>query len=173
MPSPQKTKGSGWERAIAAHLSELFGSVFLKTSGSGAYVGGTNASRKQSLDESKIRHFKGDIIPGEDLQLLNIEAKFYQDFPFHQLLTTECKTIDQWISQLLISADPGDINLLAMKFNRKGSFIAFSDSRLTPGLNYIKYAHINSKSTWYICEYYAFWNNNRQIIIDIHQPNTA
>ena len=45
MPSPQKTKGSGFEREIAKYLSDIYGESFIRAPGSGAYVGGKNQSR--------------------------------------------------------------------------------------------------------------------------------
>ena len=49
MPSPQKAKGSGWERDVARFLSGLYGETFIRAPGSGAYVGGVNKSRKEYL----------------------------------------------------------------------------------------------------------------------------
>ena len=40
MPSPQKAKGSGYERDVAKFLTELYGESFIRAPGSGAYVGG-------------------------------------------------------------------------------------------------------------------------------------
>ena len=44
MPSPQKAKGSGFEREIAKYLSEKYGESFIRAPGSGAYIGGKNQS---------------------------------------------------------------------------------------------------------------------------------
>jgi hypothetical protein len=46
MPSPQKAKGSGFEREIAKYLSEKYGESFIRAPGSGAYIGGKNISNK-------------------------------------------------------------------------------------------------------------------------------
>jgi Holliday junction resolvase len=51
MPSPQKAKGSGYERDVAKFLTELYGESFIRAPGSGAYVGGKNQVRKEVLHE--------------------------------------------------------------------------------------------------------------------------
>ena len=124
MPSPQKQNGSGFEREIAKYLTDKYGESFIRAPGSGAYVGGKNQARTQFLHEGQIRSFKGDIVPGETFSKLNVECKFYADFPFHLLLSGECKVIDGWLEQLMDVADPEDLNVLFMKFNRKGRYVA-------------------------------------------------
>ena len=76
MPSPQKAKGSGFEREIAKYLSELYGESFIRAPGSGAYVGGKNQSRTQVLHEGQIRSFKGDIVPATNLASSNRNLVF-------------------------------------------------------------------------------------------------
>jgi Holliday junction resolvase len=75
LPSPQKAKGSNWERDVAVYLSNLYGESFIRAPGSGAYIGGSNTHRKEYLDEGQIRTFKGDIVPGKSFARLNIECK--------------------------------------------------------------------------------------------------
>lgn len=123
MPSKSKNKGSGFEREVSKYLSELYGENFMRAPGSGAYTGGTNSHRKQILHEGQIRNFKGDIIPGQSFPLFNCECKFYADFQFHQLFD-ESKQLETWIDQLMTASDPDDFNILLMKFNRKGRYVA-------------------------------------------------
>ena len=124
MTSPQKAKGSGFEREVAKFLSDLYGESFIRAPGSGAYIGGKNQHRTAILHEGQIRSFKGDIVPGQSFSKMNIECKFYADFPFHLLLSGDCKVINTWIEQLMDVAETGDVNLLFMKFNRKGRYVA-------------------------------------------------
>lgn len=124
MPSKSKNKGSSFERDVAKRLTDLFGESFIRVTNSGAYIGGKNTSRKDNLSEAQIRHSKGDIVPGPSFGRMNAEAKSYADFPFHQLFTGSCKQLDGWIEQMLEVADEGDFNILFMKFNRKGTFVA-------------------------------------------------
>ena len=168
MPSKGKTKGNSWEREVASFLTDLYGEPFVRVPNSGAFIGGKNHHRKSNLSEEQIRGFKGDIIPGPSFPKLNIEGKFYADFPFHQVVAGSCKQLDQWLDQLLTSADEGDINILAMKFNRKGSFIAFQNQHLgiiSPGSSYITYTNKNTQyGTWIIQEFNSFWQLNSEAV---------
>jgi hypothetical protein len=161
MTSPSKAKGNTWERKVADHLTALYGQKFLRAPGSGAYIGGSNAHRKETLHEAQVRSFKGDIVPGESFPRLNAECKSYKDFPFHQLFQGSCKQLDEWIEQCMDVADKGDFNIIFMKFNRKGTYVAVHTQPLT-SLEFQQ--HFNYKSlnhgTWTIMEYDLFWDLN-------------
>lgn len=159
MPSKSKTKGSGFEREVATHLSTLYGESFCRVPNSGAFVGGLNNVRKKFLSEEQIRSFKGDIIPGPSFPKLVIECKFYADFPFHQLLqNTDVLILDKWIGQILDSVDDGDIGLLIMKFNRKGKFIAVNKSNNFNVERFVLY------KDWVVTSYDTFWDNNTDLL---------
>ena len=163
MPSPQKAKGSGFEREIAKYLSEKYGESFIRAPGSGAYIGGKNQSRTQILNEGQIRSFKGDIVPGQTFTKMNVECKFYADFPFHLLLSGECKVIDGWLEQLMDVADPDDCNILFMKFNRKGRYIAVQ-SKLTWVTDNFLYYTSPKLGDWIIMEFDSFFLNNSTLL---------
>ena len=163
MPSPQKAKGSGFEREIAKYLSELYSESFIRAPGSGAYIGGKNQSRTQVLHEGQIRSFKGDIVPGQTFTKMNVECKFYADFPFHLLLSGECKVIDAWLEQLMDVADPDDCNILFMKFNRKGRYIAVQ-SKLTWVTDNFLYYTSPKLGDWIIMEFDSFFLNNSTLL---------
>jgi hypothetical protein len=124
MTSPSKSKGNSFERQTAQFLTKLYSETFIRAPGSGAYIGGTNQHRKQYLHEGQIRSFKGDIVPGQSFPKMNTECKSYKDFLFHQLLQGSNKILDLWIKQCMDTADIGDFNIIFMKFNRKGTFVA-------------------------------------------------
>lgn len=176
MPSKGKAKGNGWEREVADFLSEMYGESFVRVPNSGAFIGGKNSHRKSNLSEQQIRGFKGDIIPGPSFPNLNLEAKFYKDFAFHQVLQGSCKQLDEWINQMLTTCDELDINILAMKFNRKGSFIAHETKHLSilnTGSNHIRYH--NSKlnhGPWIIQEFNNFWQLNSTHIKKLTSTST-
>ena len=163
MPSPQKAKGSGFEREIAKYLSEKYGESFIRAPGSGAYIGGKNQSRTQILHEGQIRSFKGDIVPGQTFTKMNVECKFYADFPFHLLLSGECKVIDGWLEQLMDVADPDDCNILFMKFNRKARYIAVQ-SKLTWVTDNFLYYTSPKQGDWIIMEFDSFFLNNSTLL---------
>jgi hypothetical protein len=69
--SRSKTKGSSWEREIAKYLSEQHAASFIRAPHSGAYIGGTNVIRRQTLDQSQIKRSQelrrlplSPIVPG-------------------------------------------------------------------------------------------------------------
>ena len=163
MPSASKNKGSSFEREIAKFLTDLYGESFIRAPGSGAYVGGKNQSRKEFLHEGQIRSFKGDIVPGQSFDKFNAECKSYADFPFHLLLTGECKVLDGWIKQLMDVAETDDCSVLYMKFNRKGKFIAVQSKFTWVADNFI---HYNSDSTgeWIIMEFDHFFRLNKDLL---------
>lgn len=170
MPSPSKNKGSGFEREIAKFLSDTFGASFIRAPGSGAYTGGSNNYRKQTLHEGQIRSFKGDIMPPAEFGLLNAEAKFYADFPFHQLFTG-CQQLESWLDQLMVASDPGDFNILFMKFNRKGRFVAVQANISWGGTeNFFKYSS-PKHGIWMIYQLEKFFSSNDHIVRTLCNAN--
>jgi hypothetical protein len=163
MTSPQKAKGSGFEREVAKFLSELYEESFIRAPGSGAYIGGKNQHRTSVLHEGQVRSFKGDIVPGQSFSKMNIECKFYADFPFHLLLSGSCKVIDGWIKQLMDVAEPGDVNLLFMKFNRKGRYVAVQCGSTWITDNFAYYSSSNF-GDWLIIEFDDFFKNNKELL---------
>ena len=163
MPSPQKAKGSGFEREIAKFLSDTYNESFIRAPGSGAYVGGKNQSRTEFLHEGQIRSFKGDIVPGQSFSKMNVECKFYADFPFHLLLTGDCKVLDGWLEQIMDVADPDDVNILFMKFNRKGKYICLQ-SKLTWISDNFTYYTSKKHGDWMIFEFDSFFKYNIEIL---------
>ena len=163
MTSPQKAKGSGFEREIAKYLSEKYSESFIRAPGSGAYVGGKNQVRKEVLHEGQIRSFKGDVVPGQSFKRMNIECKFYADFPFHLLLTGDCKVIDAWIDQLMDVADEDDVNLLFMKFNRKGRYVCVQSKLTWVSDNFVYYTS-KKHGDWTIFEFDSFFELNTELL---------
>ena len=167
MTSPSKAKGNSFERRVADFLTELYGEKFIRAPGSGAYVGGKNVHRKATLHEAQIRNFKSDIVPGESFPKLNAECKSYKDFPFHQPYTGNTKVIDTWLDQLMDVADAGDYNILFMKFNRKGEFVATPSNvvALASDQNYTIY-NSTKHGQWAIQDFSIFFKNNTESLRD-------
>jgi hypothetical protein len=163
MPSPQKQKGSGFEREIAKYLTDKYSESFIRAPGSGAYVGGKNQSRKEVLHEGQVRSFKGDIVPGQSFTKMNVECKFYRDFPFHLILTGECKILDGWLEQLMDVADPNDCNILFMKFNRKGRYVCVQ-SKLTWVTDNFTYYTSKNLGDWLFMDFDGFFLHNTDLL---------
>ena len=163
MPSPQKAKGSSFEREVANFLSNLYGESFIRAPGSGAYVGGKNQERKQYLHEGQVRSFKGDIVPGQSFPKFNAECKSYADFPFHLVLTGDCKVLDSWLDQMMSVAENDDLNILFMKFNRKGKFVCLQTS-LTWVTDQFLYYTSEKHKDWIIIEWDHFFRLNKDLL---------
>lgn len=162
-----KAKGNSWELNVAKTLSSLFNESFIRTPSSGGYIGGKNSARKQVLHEGQIRAMKGDIIPPMHWKHFNVECKSYAEFPFHQLFSNNpVKLLDNWIDQILEVADLNDINLIIMKFNRKGSYIAFEEKHLQHVVikQHLVYTS-ESKQNWVFCDFDHFITNNVDYIV--------
>ncbi len=164
MPSPSKNKGSSFEREVANFLSSLYDESFIRAPGSGAYVGGKNQARKQFLDEGQIRSFKGDIVPGKSFARFNAECKSYQDFPFHQLYSGDCKVLDGWIGQMMDVAEEGDLNILFMKFNRKGKFVVVQSDKKTWVTDQFTYYTSKAYGDWLLIEFDHFFKHNKDLL---------
>ena len=144
MPNPQKQKGNSFEREVATFLSETYQESFIRAPGSGAYVGGKNQVRTQILHEGQIRSFKGDIVPG-------------------QSLTGHCKVLDSWLDQMMSVAEPDDLNILFMKFNRKGKFVCVQTC-LTWVTDQFLYYTSEKYQDWIIIEWDHFFKLNKDLL---------
>jgi hypothetical protein len=163
MPSPSKNKGSSFEREVAKYMSDLYSESFIRAPGSGAYIGGKNQSRTQVLHEGQIRSFKGDIVPGQSFPKFNAECKSYADFPFHQLYTGGCKVLDGWIDQMMDVAEDGDLNILFMKFNRKGRFVVIQ-TKYTWVTDQFTYYTSKDHGDWIILDFDHFFKHNKDLV---------
>jgi hypothetical protein len=171
MTSPQKAKGSSFEREVANHLTKLYNESFIRAPGSGAYVGGKNQSRKQMLHEGQVRSFKGDIVPGQSFTKFNAECKSYADFPFHQVLAGSCKQLDSWLDQLMDVSDDGDLNILFVKINRKGRFIAVQ-TKYTWVTDQFMYYTSPKHGDWILVDFDHFFNHNKDLLKVYSGSNT-
>lgn len=163
MPSPQKQKGSSFEREVATFLSNLYQESFIRAPGSGAYVGGKNQVRTQILHEGQIRSFKGDIVPGQSFPKFNAECKSYADFPFHLVLAGDCKVLDGWLQQMMDVAESNDFNILFMKFNRKGRFVCIQ-SKYTWITDQFMYYTSSKLGDWLIIDFDHFFKLNKDLV---------
>lgn len=168
MPSKSKQKGSGYEREVAKFLSETYHESFVRVPNSGAFIGGQNQHRKKSLDQNQAKSFKGDIIPPDAWQKFNSECKNYADFPFHQLFKGTVRQLESWIEQCMTVADPGDFNILFMKFNHRGTFAAFQNQWQSQFQlhNHLTY-HSTNHGIWVITDLEQLFQTNSLTIKNI------
>ena len=127
MSSKSKNKGKSWERDVCLFLSELYNQSFIRVPGSGAFIGGSNQFRKETLSEEQIKLSRGDIIPPQNYPYFLAECKNYAEFPFHSLVSnSSIALLDTWIEQVEHDVtDENDLWLLFIKITRKGQFVLF------------------------------------------------
>jgi hypothetical protein len=160
MPSKSKAKGNAWELEVSKFLSETYNESFIRIPSSGAFVGGMNNFRKQTLGEAQLQSKKGDIHPPQAWKHWNIECKSYADFPFHQLWYTDVKILDAWIQQQKDVEDKGDLNLILIKISRKDKWVVFPSS-----LEFSAERSLNYKG-WTFVHWDQFWGPeaNRDLV---------
>ena len=73
------------------------------------------------------------------------------------LLSDDVRLLDEWAEQLLQVAEENDLNLLILKFNRKGKYIGFQKRlfNIFTTNRHIIYKH------WVITGYKDFWALNQ------------
>ena len=159
MPSPQKVKGKSFENAKAKFLTEIYGEKFIRVPTSGAFLGGQNYDRRHTMSQGQVMAFKGDIIPPDDWIYFNCECKFYKDFKFH-LLFNESKILDSWIDETLATANENDLNIIFMKFNNIGEYVAYQRREKFKVRNFVSYS-----KGWNFTSHECFWNDYNMIKI--------
>ena len=105
------------------------------------------------MSQGQIMAFKGDIIPPDDWIYFNCECKFYKDFKFH-LLLNESKILDGWIDETLATANENDLNIIFMKFNNIGEYVAYQRREKFKVRNFVSYS-----KGWNFTSHESFWND--------------
>ena len=158
-----KDKGKSFEREVCKFLSERYSGSFQRVFDSGAFTGGSNQIRRQTLSEGQIRNQKGDIIPPDGWKYFNCECKSYSDFPFHQLFfKMRIVLLESWIQQLMNASDTGDCNIIIMKFNRKGKYVMINKNEPFCYNKYVEYVDEN-QNCWVFMEFENFFNLNHHL----------
>ena len=67
--------------------------------------------------------------------------------------------LEDWLDQLMDAADDGDFNILIMKFNNKGKFIATPSTHQLKTTRQFTYNSPKHK-TWLITGFDEFWQRN-------------
>lgn len=118
--SKSKAKGSRGELELCKKLGAVFNGSFLRSSSSGAYIGGFNSHRKKNLSENQIRSLKSDIVPPDFMPRFVVESKLYSEIPYHQFFAGEhVALVDGWIKQVLETVDDDDFWALIFRADRR------------------------------------------------------
>lgn len=161
-----KRKGNAGELELCKKLMAIFGGSFIRVPNSGAFTGGKNAFRKEILSETQNRTSKGDIIPPDHMPKLVLEAKFYKDFRFHQLLQPgPCAQLDEWIDQAMDAVDDGDVWFVCFKINLRGWYIAVpvEGSETYFFENHCRYT--GDYGTFLVTSAIEFFTQNRDVLL--------
>jgi len=160
MASKSKEKGKRYERQVAEFLSKQFNTSFVRVPNSGAFVGGKNSKRRNTLTESQTKSFKGDIIPPENWNIV-IECKNYEKISggLTAIIKGESVQLNKWIKELrgdageLENRDQLDYHILFLKITRVGEWFIVPENMniLDSKIPYIQY--------WY--------NDNSYLMFDI------
>lgn len=121
-----KDKGKRGERELCKLLESQFGGSWIRTAGSGNYVGGANAVRASFLSNTQLLSARNDIIPPDEFKYAAIECKNYDDFEFHLLFKSSgASKLNKWIDQVSESSydTVNDFPCICFKPNRKGWYI--------------------------------------------------
>ena len=164
MASKSKTKGKGYEREIAKHLSSIFNLNFERTPGSGAFTGGQNAFRSNILTEEQQIVFDGDILPPKELGRFKFECKCRKEIPFHLLLSSWSE-LDDWIEQ---AKSREKWWFLLFKANRKGSFIGYDEK-----LKYTTRHPVVYYKKTVITSMDSFFEDNKEMILGQNEISPA
>ena len=153
MSSKSKNKGKSWERDVCLFLSDLYRQSFIRVPNSGAFVGGKNEFRKETLSTEQIKLMRGDIVPPLHYPYFVAECKNYAEFPFHQMVhNNSIRLLDEWIEQVTHDCNhEKDIWLLFIKITRKGQYVVY-DTRVMDALGY----GIRYKNYWFCDMRYFF-----------------
>ena len=129
MASKSKSKGNRYERQVADFLTNQYGDSFVRVPNSGAFIGGSNASRRSKLTEYQNKAFKGDIIPPDDFNII-IECKNYEKITggLAGLIRGDSKQVNKWLKELrgdageLEGREQLDKHILFLKLTRVGEW---------------------------------------------------
>jgi len=171
VPSKGKAKGNSWERQLAGIFNDIFGLPFQRVPNSGAFLGGSNASRRMGLDANQERIMTGDLIVPEQLSHCSFECKFYKSFDYH-LLYKQNKQFEDWIQQAKDGCNINQIWFLCIKANRRDPIVAAESVMLYETfshLNFTSYRYQDSQI--YIADLKSFFLNVKDFLLRIGDVN--
>ena len=118
MPN-SKRKGSTNERELCKILTESFNKPFIRTAGSGSFLGGKNVSRLDDMTSHQAKARLSDIQPPDDMNIvIECKSRSKKNFDWHRLLS-DYPEMDSWIEQ--VRADAMDmLYILCFKIDYTG-----------------------------------------------------
>ena len=147
--SMQKNKGNGWERDVCKYFGELFGGNWTRTLGSGNFLGGKNAFRRQFVSKNQSQMMFGDISAPDEYNVI-IECKAYKDISFNKIIDGNCAQLNTWIQQNeddLKTKGDNSFQMIVFKINGRGKYVCLPiDESFTSNLKSYMLYNYNNKS---------------------------
>lgn len=167
MPSRGKTKGNNWERQLADILGGIFELPFQRVPNSGAFLGGSNAFRRNDLDAKQERIMTGDLIVPEKLNHCSFECKFYKSFDYH-LLYKQNKQFEDWVKQAKEGCNINQIWFLCIKANRRDPIVAAENFELYEAFSHVNFTSYKFENKHiYIADLKSFFNYAKDFLLSI------
>lgn len=153
MANAQKDKGKRFERDVAKFLTDTFNKPFMRVPNSGAFTGGKNQSRIQTMSETQVKSQRGDIIAPDEYNFI-VECKNHRDFStgFAGILLGNNKKLNGWLDEVYKDAQNGQIPYsLAFKITGQTASIYFAlpEAHFSLNLSQNVYARYKHRELWY------------------------
>lgn len=171
MTNNNKNKGKAGEREICKIFAGVFGGSWQRVPLSGAFCGGKNKFRVDTLSKTQLDIAQNDIIPPDEYPHCALEVKTRKDFNFNQLVRPEgILELNKWIDQV----EESGINmetafpLIAFKPNRCGWFLVLWGSKIADyqlGKEPFVFYKYNDKQ-FIIVDLNEFIINNKEYLIN-------
>ena len=155
--SRNKKKGKAFERECCDIFKAGTGLSFQRVPGSGAYLGGRNVIRADSLSDEQVLLARGDIICPTEWNGAVVECKARASFSFN-LLFADSTTLNDWIDQCNIDYKQtgGKFFAVIFKVARRGTYIVTIANQIDVfERNYLAYTYDNTNYT--ISEFDEKW----------------
>jgi hypothetical protein len=173
VPSRGKAKGNSWERELAGILNGIFNLPFQRVPNSGAFLGGSNASRRMGMDSKQERLMTGDLIVPEELSHCSFECKFYKTFDYH-LLYRQNKQFEEWIKQAKEGCNIDQIWFLCIKSNRREPLIAADSVVLYDTFSRLNFTSYKLEmSHVYVAELKPFFNLAKDYLLSFSKNTVS
>jgi hypothetical protein len=135
MANANKNKGKAYERVVAKHLSQITNLSFLRVPNSGAFVGGMNFHRAETLSQEQVGMFEGDIITPVEWNHVRLECKWYKEITWSSLFSSDGEPkLNSWIEQAEQGTRP--YWFICFKINHIGEFVIFPNIYCTSPVVY-------------------------------------
>jgi hypothetical protein len=167
MSNNSKNKGKAFERVVAKHLQSVFDLSFLRVPNSGAFCGGANSFRVQTISSDQHLLVDGDIIVPKQLSPFSFECKSYKDISWSEILYKGGNShIDKWIVQAAQTKKP--FWFIIFKINRQGEFVVMpSCYQMMWDIKVRNHIFFKNNSTYVLTPMENFFEDNKETIMKL------